>query len=61
MKIYGNGKVWSVVKQKCIAQFENGVIETNDADVIELCKLNGFEMDGEIEDVKVVRTRQKRE
>lgn len=61
MKIYGSGKVWSVVQQKCVAQFENGVIETNDKEIIDLCKLNGFEMEGEVEEPKVVRTRKKAE
>lgn len=53
MKIYGNGSVWNPVKHERAFEFskaprgELGVFETDDVELIELAKKNGFAMEGE--------------
>jgi hypothetical protein len=62
MKILGNGKVWSPSHQRSVIEFVNGEFETDDKELIDIAKLNGFEVTGEVkEEVKVLRTRTKKE
>lgn len=48
VKIYGNGLMWIPTWGRAV-QFENGVIITDDPTIIDCAKLNGFQVDGELE------------
>lgn len=51
MKFYGNGAVWDKNKNK-VYRFVNGVLETEDKDLIELLRLK-YKHEIEIEEVEV--------
>jgi hypothetical protein len=47
VKIYGNGLMWIPTRGRAV-QFENGVILTDDPDIIDCAKINGFQIEGEL-------------
>ena len=64
MIIYGNGKIFDPNLGHSVAEFLNGVIETKDERLIELCKLNGCEFEQDLPDhleVKPSRGRPKKD
>lgn len=42
-KFYGHGGVWHPVKLKLMAEFNNGVYETDDMDIIETLRGLGYQ------------------
>lgn len=48
VKIYGNGLMWIPTRGRAV-QFVSGVILTDDPDLIDCAKINGFRIEGEPE------------
>jgi len=59
-KIYGNGHIF-VAKLGGLVSFVDGVIDTDDADIIDLAKISGFEIDEPIEEGKPKREKKVKE